>query len=290
MPRKRKPIKPMKYPVGIEYSYRKNLLWLTHQLRLSLKRHMIPAIPNMVAEAANIHHLPTGSVVRVDAWRDDLYEVFQKIAKDMVDPKKLTFARATKVPLQVNDYNREEWRSLIRSQYGVNPTREDPTTYIPILKDWAHTNAALINDIPNKTMMEIQEQTIDALMSGKTVDDLTNDIYEIMSSRVDVSESRARLIARDQVAKLNGALTRERQTDAGIDSYVWRTVGDERVRETHDAVDGQTFQWGQPPDETDGNEPGEDYQCRCWAEPVLPDSIDVSADLLDESDVELEDA
>jgi len=86
------------------------------------------------------------------------------------------------------------------------------------------------------------------------------------------------------VAKLNGRFTQERQTDAGIDSYVWRTMEDERVRETHDAVDGQTFPWSAPPEETDNNHPGEDYQCRCWAEPVLPESLDVSADILPEDD------
>ena len=48
--------------------------------------------------------------------------------------------------------------------------------------------------------------------------------------------------------------------------YVWRSVHDVRVRDAHAAREGQIFTWGNPPE---GGHPGEDYNCRCWAE-VLP--------------------
>lgn len=47
--------------------------------------------------------------------------------------------------------------------------------------------------------------------------------------------------------------------------YVWRTVGDSRVRDEHATRDGQIYTWGNPPE---GGHPGEDYNCRCWAEPI----------------------
>jgi SPP1 gp7 family putative phage head morphogenesis protein len=84
------------------------------------------------------------------------------------------------------------------------------------------------------------------------------------------------------VAKLNGKLTESRQRDIGVEGYIWRTVGDERVRETHESVDGDYYSWDNPPSETDGNAPGEDYQCRCWAEPVLPSEMEFQAQLLEE--------
>lgn len=284
--KRRKKIVPMKYPVGIEYSYRKNLLWLSAQLKLSLKRRLVSKLPTITSEASNIHALPTGVIVRHDAWQDDLYSVFQQIAKDMIEPKRITTTRMTRLGPQINQYNKDEWKRLVRSQYGVNPTREEPDKYLPLLRQWATDNARLINDIPNKTINEIQERVVDALLSGQTQTDMTADIIDALGERTDVTDSRARLIARDQTAKLNGRLTQERQVDAGVDSYVWRTVGDERVRETHDAVDGMTFSWGTPPAETDDNHPGEDYQCRCWAEPILPEELDVTADLLDEDELE----
>jgi SPP1 gp7 family putative phage head morphogenesis protein len=97
---------------------------------------------------------------------------------------------------------------------------------------------------------------------GLSIDDLKSSLL----ARGDVSESRAELIARDQTLKLNGAITEIRQTNAGVDSYIWSTSLDERVREEHVALEGQTFSWDSPPEV---GHPGEDYQCRCVALPVI---------------------
>jgi len=184
---------------------------------------------------------------------------------------------------QVNEHNKAEWKKLIRSQYGVDPTKENPDKYIPLLKNWSRNNSLLIKDIPFKTSHQIAERTRVALIEGTNQKDLAKEIFDIMSDRTDVSDSRAQLIARDQVSKLNGNLTRERQEDIGVEGYIWRTVGDERVRDSHDEVDGQFFSWNDPPNETDGNHPGEDIQCRCWAEPVLPELVAYEASLLEDA-------
>ena len=262
------------------------MLNLSRQLKIAVKKHLIPVIPTMVAEASDIHALPHGSVVRHDAWQEDLRSAMSKIAKDMTDPTNATIRKMAALGPQINRYNKDEWIKLVRSQYGVNPTKEDPDRFNALLNNWARNNAALIKDIPFKTMMQIRDATVDALMTGKNTEDMTSDVYDIMSERTDVTDSRARLIARDQVAKLNGGLTRQRQEDIGVDSYTWRTVGDERVRDTHESVDGQVFSWDNPPSETDDNHPGEDYQCRCWAEPILPEYVDYQASLLDEEEME----
>jgi len=279
--RKRKKIIPMKYPIGTEWAYRQDLLKMNKVMRKLLDKHLVSIVPNLVEEPTDIHALPTG-VVRQDAWQDELRDALNKIAKDMVDPVNATIKRMPTHGARVNQFNKDEWRRLIRSQYGVNPTAESPAEYKLVLDNWAYDNAALIRDIPAKTLTQIRDATVDALMSGKAPEDMTDEIYDIMDERMDVTDSRARLIARDQVAKLNGQLTKERQIDAGVDSYIWRTVGDERVRETHDAVDGQTFTWDSPPGETDFNHPGEDYQCRCTAEPILPETLEFEANLLED--------
>lgn len=53
--------------------------------------------------------------------------------------------------------------------------------------------------------------------------------------------------------------------------YIWRTQGDDKVRPSHAANEGQIFAWDDPP--PTGN-PGEDYNCRCWAEPYDNDAIE----------------
>lgn len=92
------------------------------------------------------------------------------------------------------------------------------------------------------------------------------DIAEQIQAVTGVSESRADLIARDQVLKLNADISRNRQTSAGITRYVWTTSGDERVREEHAALEGQIFSWDSPPPP---GHPGEDIQCRCTAYPLI---------------------
>jgi len=48
------------------------------------------------------------------------------------------------------------------------------------------------------------------------------------------------------------------------DYYIWRTKGDEKVREEHALREGKVYNRNLPPE--CGNS-GEDYNCRCWAEP-----------------------
>jgi SPP1 gp7 family putative phage head morphogenesis protein len=97
---------------------------------------------------------------------------------------------------------------------------------------------------------------------GLRVEDLAAQIKE----RTSGGESRAALIARDQTLKANGDLVRERQLSAGITRYVWSTSQDERVRDTHAELEGETFDWDNPPEP---GHPGQDYQCRCVAIPVV---------------------
>jgi len=47
--------------------------------------------------------------------------------------------------------------------------------------------------------------------------------------------------------------------------YIWHTAGDDKVRESHAARDGETFSWDSPPE---GGHPGEAENCRCTAEDV----------------------
>jgi SPP1 gp7 family putative phage head morphogenesis protein len=101
---------------------------------------------------------------------------------------------------------------------------------------------------------------------GQRVEDLRAELLK----RGDVSLSRADLIARDQTLKLNGQINEIRQRNAGIDRYEWSTSRDERVREEHEALEGRVFSWSDPPEP---GHPGEDFQCRCVAIPVL-DELD----------------
>ena len=62
------------------------------------------------------------------------------------------------------------------------------------------------------------------------------------------------------------------QTEAlQLESYIWRSSDDSRVRAAHAEYDDQVFAWSAPPA---GGHLGQDWNCRCTAEPILdPQSI-----------------
>ncbi|MFH4293788.1 minor capsid protein, partial [Acinetobacter baumannii] len=78
------------------------------------------------------------------------------------------------------------------------------------------------------------------------------------------TDYRARLIASDQMGKINGQINQARQLSMGVETYTWQTAKDERVRPDHQYKQGKTFRWDSPPD---GGHPGQPIRCRCTALP-----------------------
>lgn len=132
---------------------------------------------------------------------------------------------------------------------------------------WRKENVARITGMVDDQLGKI-ERILDE-GEGRRVESLAKDIRRQCE---DVSASRAELIARDQVLTLHSQITTARMKDAGVEKFIWTTSGDERVRESHEELDGQTFSYDDPPD-VDGEAalPGEPVLCRCVAYPVLPE-------------------
>lgn len=69
------------------------------------------------------------------------------------------------------------------------------------------------------------------------------------------------------IARYSEVLNRVFQTEGlQLESYVWRSRDDARVRSTHAEYDDQTFSWPDPPS---GGHPGQGWNCRCTAEPII---------------------
>lgn len=131
---------------------------------------------------------------------------------------------------------------------------------------WVDRNVALIQSVQGEQLDDIRSILDEAEIKGAHPSEISKQIQE----RTGVAQSRADLIARDQVLKLNATMTKSRQTAAGIDRYRWSTSQDDRVRPDHEELNGQIFYWNDPPDTGNGNNhPGEDFQCRCVAVPIL---------------------
>lgn len=66
-----------------------------------------------------------------------------------------------------------------------------------------------------------------------------------------------------------GLINELRQRALGIRQYIWRSRDDGKVRSAHAAHDDQVFNWDAPPE---GGHPGQDFNCRCHAEPYFGQS------------------
>ena len=95
-------------------------------------------------------------------------------------------------------------------------------------------NASLIKSVATEFKQQISETIMTNVQSGKRSTDLITQIKE----RYSVSQSRAKLIARDQTSKLNGSLVKARAQAVGSKTYIWSSVGDERTRESHRVLNG----------------------------------------------------
>lgn len=141
------------------------------------------------------------------------------------------------------------------------------------LEGFAQENVALIKGIGGEVATRIEKLVTRALTSGT----LHGDLALQLEAEFGFSEKRAALIARDQIGKYYGQINAARQKDLGIKRFTWRTVGDERVRDSpkdpeynHVDLDGQVFSYDDPPF---GQLPGEPVLCRCSAEPVFDDLL-----------------
>ncbi len=123
-------------------------------------------------------------------------------------------------------------------------------------------NISLVENAHRVYAQQVREVVTDPDTIGMRVESIKARLLE----RGDVSKSRAELIARDQTLKLNGEITATRQMRAGVEEYTWSTSGDDRVRDEHMALEGETFSWFAPPAV---GHPGQDFQCRCVAVPVV---------------------
>lgn len=165
----------------------------------------------------------------------------------------------------------KEWKKAIGKALGID-IRQDyylGDFYQQQLEKWVSDNVDLIKSIPKDCLSEMKQVIYEGYVSGRPVTAISKDIQ----NRFQVSKSKARLIARDQMGKLNADITKHQQTDAGIRKYMWRTSEDSRVRKSHMVLNKEVFSWDDPPvvDKKTGRRchPGEDYQCRCIAIPVF---------------------
>ena len=169
-----------------------------------------------------------------------------------------------------------EWKKAVRKALGINLLDDyySGDIYKDLLEKWVSDNVDLIKTAQSNSLDKMKEIVYQNYMKGTT----TTDIVKEIQRQYGMTKRHAKLIARDQMGKLNSKISQYQQQDAGIEEYIWSTAGDERVRNSHRELNGKKFRWDSPPLNSDGRRchPGEDYQCRCIALAVIDiDTVDL---------------
>jgi SPP1 gp7 family putative phage head morphogenesis protein len=160
----------------------------------------------------------------------------------------------------------KKWLASVRSTIGIDiaavVSQEDLADYLTTA---AARNASLIRSLGDDAVKRVEQATYQAVLQGQTAAQLR----KRMTEEFGVLDSRAKLIARDQTAKLTSDLNRIRHQQAGLTHYIWSTSQDERVRERHRALEGKEYAYGEPTGAEGGLPPGQPIQCRCVARGVV---------------------
>lgn len=262
-------LKPVKPSHKVELWYKQQLLAVVAQLRKIAREELLPELKRMEPLYA------AGDSITRDAKvpRRPLESTFQRMGQ-LIGGIEQTANRLAALAVQRSaDTVDDRLKAAIKSSVGVDisPVLTQSGPILDALRAATKDNIDLIKSIPERYFEKLGDAVGKNMERGMRFEDLAKEIERIG----DVTESRAKLIARDQTSKMNGAFNQARQTSLGIDKYQWQTSGDERVRPEHDANDGEIFRWDSPP--ATGH-PGHDVNCRCVAIPYF--DLDKEEELL----------
>lgn len=192
---------------------------------------------------------------KLDAASDWLGPLFEKMAADFAVRVK-RFA----VAIKKRANNISSLATLEPSEdTTINMTAapwETDARILEDIEDFSSENADLITNIGNQTARRIKTVVVDALKEGVSTTTLKKQIAKIDKA---FGQNRARLIARDQIGKLQSQITRTRAQRADKKKYEWMSMMDGRERKEHHNLDGEIRTWDQSP------RPGEPIACRCVA-------------------------
>ncbi len=244
-------------PRKFEREYRKNLRSFVTIARRLLDELLMPRLKELEASAGQVQD-------HADAFDDDVSNILQVARgsfEELTGRERVNSPEemAAKVTAQQKSATIKQFKGLLGVDIFV-----DDAGVANIVRPFITENVKLIKSVSDRYFDEVETLVLRNFSAGQRAEVVRDEIIK----RTGVAQSRAKLIARDQIGKLWGNLNKHRQESLGVKQYKWRTSQDERVRTTHQLREGKIFSWNNPP--PDGH-PGQPIQCRCWAEPHLED-------------------
>lgn len=143
-----------------------------------------------------------------------------------------------------------------------------------IADEWAENMELWVQNWTAEEIVKLRKEMQETVFTGNRYESAVKTIQKSYG----VSQNKAKFLARQETNLLMAKFKETRYQDAGIDEYKWGCVAGSKnhpVRPWHKALEGKIFKFDNPPITTKPgtpirrNNPGEDYNCRCFAIPVV---------------------
>lgn len=175
----------------------------------------------------------------------------------------------------LDDVGRRDVKAWAQASREIGVALRSEIEHAPtgaLLTELMESQVDLITSLPREAAEEVHSLVLSNLPMGARSETLIPRIMALGAK----SKARARTIARTEVARAGSLLTQARAEYVGSEGYIWRTAKDANVRDSHAEMEGKYVRWDTPPKLSDGTQThaGQIYNCRCWSQPVLPDTIE----------------
>lgn len=217
-----------KYPGAVERFYAKELKALMRQLTVPGTAGAVLKVPEWTRE---VSQQTKGD--RTDTWDEELAAYINALTglqtEIFTENKDEIIAGIVAIGLLVSIANNKEWSKNINWATGVKivPAHFLPEPWLEsAIRAWAQQNYTLIKSLSDEYIKKLNLSVSEGLLAGKSSKDILAEVRKLAKH---LSKARTKLIARDQIGKLNGYITQHRQQDLGIEMYEWLTSADERV-------------------------------------------------------------
>ena len=206
----------------------------------------------------------------LEQYRKDLVEFGDTYTIDNQQAAENTINTGEEALKELND-------DFVSSVQLTIPTFTQDFIYrdVDIYTDWVVNNIEMQATIPkayatatnkeiDKLIVETSKELKLSLSDPKLRIEINNNIEQFTKEALKrgeaVTVSKLEFWSRDQVGYLVQDQTKAIFNNYNLETYIWRTRGDDRVRPEHAVMDGLIVKWGESPI---GVDPGEDWACRC---------------------------
>ncbi len=233
--------------------------------------------------------------IRLDSYADEINTLIGSFdaVEEQVPGKEITQKAAVGTLL----HSRDQWKKETQQYVGI-PFSTDEAWFTKTREAWIGENLNLIKSQTPDVVKKISNEIYSSVRSGTLWPDLKEKLTNIVGftdggkNTNEGLTAKAKLIARDQIGKLNGQISKYRQTEIGVEKYTWLAVGDERECEFCGELDGSLCQWDDNtvyslddgktwearPADCEGD-PGDVHpQCRCLSVAFMDDILDSAQD------------